>query len=386
MLINSTGMKVICAPDSFKESMTALQAAQAMQRGILSVMPDAQVDLCPIADGGDGTVDAMLAATNGQERTTTVTGPRGQPVEAQWGVLGDGKTAVIEMATACGMALLPAQQRDPTQTSTLGTGELIKAALDASASRILIGIGGSATNDGGTGCAQALGVRFFDGENPITAPMTGGQLTRITRIDMTGLDPRIAACEIIVACDVNNPLTGPNGAAHIYGPQKGADPDMVKMLDQALTHLSNLWQSQLNKDVNNIPGSGAAGGLGGGLLVFLNAKLQRGAEMVLNAANFAARAADCNYCFTGEGRLDGQSMSGKAVLTVANKAAQHNVPTIALVGSTGEQVEKTLDAGLAAYHVISNNLPLQEAIQRGPELLEKTTAQVFGDLSLPPES
>ncbi len=364
-------MKFICAPDSFKESVTAEQAAEAMRRGIVAVFPDAHVDLCPIADGGDGTVEAMLAATDGQLRHTTVRGPLGDPVDARWGLLGDGATAVIEMAAASGMALLSAEKRNPMLTSTFGTGELIKAALDAGAKRILVGIGGSATNDGGTGMAQALGVRFF-GDEQITDAMTGGLIPRIERIDVSELDTRITDVEIIVACDVTNPLTGPNGAAHIYGPQKGADPAMVEQLDAALVHLALLWGA----DVSDLPGAGAAGGLGGGLMVFLGAKLERGAEMVLDAVGFDDRVAGCDWCFTGEGRLDGQSISGKATMTVAQRARGHGVKTIALVGCTGAEVEKTLDAGLSAYYAIGEGVPLEEAIRRGAELLERKMAEV----------
>lgn len=370
-------MKIICAPDSFKESMTAEAAARAMGRGIRRALPDAEVELCPIADGGDGTVDAMLAAMHGEARQTTVTGPRGGKVDARWGLFGDG-AAVIEMAAASGMAILQADQRDPTLTTTFGTGELIAAALDAGARRILIGIGGSATTDGGAGCAQALGVRFIDDKgNEITEPMTGGLLSRIAGVDMTGRDPRIADAVITVACDVTNPMTGPQGAAHIYGPQKGATPRQVEDLDAALRHLADLMRDQLGRDVETIPGSGAAGALGAGLLAFCDATLDSGAKLVLEACKFHERVAGCDLCLTGEGRLDGQSLSGKACLTVAQAAKAAGVPTIALVGCLGEQVERTLEAGLHAYHAISEGLPTDEAIRRGEELLENKTAQIL---------
>jgi len=322
----------------------------------------------------------MLAATGGVARTTTVRGPRGKAVDARWGMLGrqtDGTdTAVMEMAAASGLALLTPAERDVTKTSTFGTGQLIAAAMDAGARRILLGIGGSATNDGGCGAAQALGVRFIDAEgNSIEQPMTGGLIRSIAKIDISGLDQRIEQTQITVACDVTNPMTGPNGAAHIYGPQKGADEQQVLELDKALVHLADLFGRQLARDVQQVPGSGAAGGLGAGLLAFLGAKLERGVDMVLAASGFAKRVADCDLCFTGEGRLDGQSLSGKACLGVAHVAQEHGVPTVALVGSVGPQVEKTLDAGLSAYHVISGDLPLAEAIRRGEELLEAATVE-----------
>jgi glycerate kinase len=375
-------MKIICAPDSFKESMTAEQAAIAMRDGVLETAREAQVDLCPIADGGDGTVDAMLSATGGQPRVTQVAGPLGEAINAKWGVLGDGNTAIIEMAAASGMALLTAARRDPSRTTTYGTGELIRAALDAGAKRILVGIGGSATTDGGCGMAQALGVRFIDeGNRAIAQPMAGGLIQSVFDIDMSQLDPRIADTEIIVACDVTNPLIGPNGAAHIYGPQKGADARMVLELDEALAHLADLIRGKLNMDVRDVLGSGAAGGLGAGLLAFTGATLQSGVDMVLDAVRFDERVASCDICFTGEGRLDGQSVSGKATIGVAQRAASHGVSTIALVGCVGPNVERTLDHGISAYHVISDGVLLDEALRRGPELMRRAAADAMAKLA-----
>lgn len=371
-------MRVILAPDSFKESLGAADAAAAMARGVKRAVADAQIDLCPIADGGEGTVEAMLSATDGRPRLTRVTGPLGEPVEARWGVLGTGDgAAVMEMASAAGLALVPTDRRDPTKTTTHGVGELIRAALDVGAKRILLGIGGSATTDGGTGMAQALGVRFLDaGGNVIKQPMAGGLLASVAKIDMAGLDPRIAATTITVACDVTNPLTGPNGAAAIYGPQKGATPAQVKLLDDALAHLAGLLKEQVGADIQTLPGSGAAGGLGGGLVGFLNATLQKGIGLVLEAVRFEQRVAGCDLCLTGEGRLDGQSLSGKACLGVAQAATRHRVPTIALVGSLGSHAERTLEAGLKAYHVIGEGLPAAESMRRCAELLERAAHKV----------
>lgn len=375
-------MKIICAPDKFKESLTAQQAAAAMARGICRVLPDAEMILCPIADGGDGTVDAMLAATAGQSITTRVRNPRGTIVSAQWGMLGqrDGQppAAVIEMAQASGLALLPAAQRDPTQTSSYGTGQLIAAALDQGARHILIGIGGSATNDGGCGALQALGARFFNTHDALmTSPVTGGDLKTITRIDLSQLRSELAQTTITVACDVSNPLTGKDGAAAIYGPQKGATPQQVTQLDNGLAHLATLWQSQLHKDVATHSGSGAAGGMGGGLMAMLNANLQGGVQMVLEAVNFELRAKGATLCFTGEGRLDGQSLSGKACLGVAAAARRVGVlHVIALVGSASNDAVKTLDAGLSSYHVIGEGLSKEESMRRAAELLENAAAKV----------
>jgi glycerate kinase len=376
-------MKIICAPDKFKGSLTAPQAAQAMKQGILEVCPEARVVLCPIADGGEGTAAALLAATGGRSMTTTVQGPRGLPVTAHWGILGQSSaepgetTAVMEMAAASGMALLSADQLDPTLTSTWGTGQLIDAAASAGARKLLIGIGGSATHDGGCGAAQALGARFFDQNNQlITQPITGGMLQRIQRIDLSPLRQRLANMTIAVACDVNNPLTGPDGAAHVYAPQKGASPQQVRQLDAGLSHLASLWQDQLGKDVALTPGSGAAGGLGGGLLAMFNATLQGGVELVLSAVRFKERARGAMLCLTGEGRLDGQSLAGKACIGVARAAHEAGVKSvIALVGAAAPDADKTLAAGLDSYHVIGPGLTVEQSIARAAALLQAAAAR-----------
>ncbi len=358
--------------------MTARQAAAAMARGLKQVQPDLQVDCCPIADGGEGTVDALLAATNGEPRSTTVTGPLGAPVDAAWGLLGPANphSAVIEMAAAAGLALVPRAQRNPQRTTTYGVGELLRAALDANVTTIYLGIGGSATTDGGIGMAQALGARFTraDGK-PLTHPLTGGDLPTLARLDCSTLDPRLAQVRIVVACDVTNPLTGPRGAAAVYGPQKGATPQQVQELDAGLAHLARLLHQQLGRDIANLPGSGAAGGLGGGLVGFLNAQLTRGIDLVLEASAFRQRVAGCALCLTGEGRIDGQSLSGKACLGVAQLAQQANVPTVALVGCAAEDADATLAAGLRAYRVIAPDVPAEESMRRGEELLEAAAAR-----------
>ncbi|MCC6679346.1 MAG: glycerate kinase [Phycisphaeraceae bacterium] len=359
-------MRILCCPDSFKESISAPDAAAAMARGARAA--GAEADVCPIGDGGEGTVEAMITASGGQRRVSRVTGPLGQPIDAAWGLLGDGQTAVIEMAAASGLALVQLDQRDPTRTTTFGTGELIRAALDVGVNRIILGIGGSATTDGGCGAAQALGVRFVG----TTGLMCGGLMQQVQSIDLSELDPRLKQVQLVVACDVTNPLAGPNGAAYVYGPQKGASPDMVQQLDAGLRHLAELAPA-----MDEQPGSGAAGGLGGGAVAFLGAKLQSGIELVLDALHFDQRLTGCDLCLTGEGKMDGQTLSGKAIMGVVNRCNRANVPVIALVGCVGKDVDRMLDAGLVAYHVIAPpDVSAQESMRRAGEFLEHCAREV----------
>jgi len=374
-------MRIICAPDSFKGSLSAREAAAAMARGITQTRPDAEVDCCPIADGGEGTVAALVAATGGQTRHTTVTGPLGEPVQAAWGMLGtqpdQPRTAVIEMAAASGLPLVPEAQRDPTRTTTYGTGELIQAALNEGAERIILGIGGSATCDGGCGAAQALGVRFSDeNQQTITEPITGGTLNRIHTINLEHRNTRLENTELLVACDVTNPLLGENGAAHIYGPQKGATPDQVQQLDENLAHLAQLIEQTNGFDVERMAGAGAAGGLGAGAVALLGGSLQRGVELVLRAVRFEQRVTNCDLCITGEGRIDGQSLSGKATLGVAQVAQRHGVVTLALVGAIGPGAEKVRDAGIYRCFAIGEGLSETESVERAAELLEAAATRV----------
>lgn len=345
-----------------------------MARGIAQTDASITVDQCPIADGGEGTVDALVAATAGQTHTAEVVGPLGNPVDAALGMLGEipgqPRTAVVEMAAASGLPLVPQDQRDATATTTFGTGQLIAAALDAGAQRIILGIGGSATNDGGSGAAQALGVRFYDAQDkPITQHLTGGLLASVARIDLANRDPRLASAQLLIACDVTNPLTGPDGASQIYGPQKGATPEQVQQLDANLGQFAKLIEQATGIAIANLPGSGAAGGLGGGAVGLLGGKLQRGIDLVLDAVNFAKRADGCDLCLTGEGKLDGQTLSGKAILGVAQLAKRYDVPTVALVGCAGDGAGRAKEAGLADYIVIGKGLPVAESIARADELL-----------------
>ncbi|MFG0249900.1 MAG: glycerate kinase [Phycisphaeraceae bacterium JB051] len=371
-------MKIICAPDSFKESISATDAAIAMQRGIQQVYPEAHIELCPIADGGEGTLQAMVDATGGTYRQSSVTGPLGRPVTAVWGILGEQEhqplTAVIEMAQAAGLHLVPKEKRNPSLTTTYGVGELIREALSAGAHRIVMGIGGSCTNDGGSGMAQALGVQFFDRTGVlIEKPMNGSMLPTVERIDKSHLDPRLDWTQVTAACDVNNPLTGALGASVVYGPQKGASQSMVEMLDEALVYFAEL----VGGDFASLPGSGAAGGLGFGLLAFVDATLQRGIDLVLDTIGFDERCIGASLCLTGEGKLYGQSLQGKACLGVARRANMQGIRTVALVGCTGDEADRTLDAGLAEYHIIGPGLAPEVSMANAGQLIEQTTVKVL---------
>ena len=373
-------MKVLIAPDSFKECLSAAEVAEAMAAGVRAAVVGAAIDLCPMADGGEGTVSAMVAATGGEVRTAEVSGPLGETVQASFGLLGpsgasDSRTAVIEMAAASGLDLVAPRRRNPWLTTTYGTGELILAALDAAAAEVVIGIGGSATVDGGCGCAQALGVRFTDAKGlPCPCGLVGGGLTIVQHIDVSRRDPRIAAARLRVACDVTNPLTGSNGAAAVYGPQKGATPEMVDLLEAGLVHLAAVIRRDLGLDIEYAPGAGAAGGLGGGLVAFAGARLQRGVEIVAEAVGLARRLEGADLCITGEGRFDRQSLSGKTAVGVARLASARGVPVMCIPG----QAEAGVDHGglFADVRPLSaGGVAPTEAMARVRELLTQRTAE-----------
>ncbi|MDG5496016.1 glycerate kinase [Niveispirillum sp. BGYR6] len=338
-------MKILIAPDSFKESLAAQAVAEQIAAGIRDALPTADCRIAPMADGGEGTVAAMVAALDGQIRQISVTGPLGEPVMACYGV--SGQTAIIEMAAAAGLALVPPARRDPSQTTSFGLGQLIRDVLDQGARHLIIGIGGSATNDGGAGMAQALGIRLLDAEDR-DLPFGGGALTRLARLDMTGLDARLQACRVEVACDVDNPLIGPQGASAIFAPQKGADAAMVQRLDAALSHLAEIIRRQRGLDVANLPGGGAAGGLGAGLHAFLGATLRPGVDIISQAIGLQDRIAWADLVITGEGRLDGQSLHGKVPVGVARLAAAQGKPVIAIAGSLGDGAERLRETGICA--------------------------------------
>lgn len=369
-------MRIVIAPDSYKGSVSASAVAEAMERGILQVFPAADVRKLPIADGGEGTVEALVVATGGQRRYTDVCGPLGERITALWGVLGDGKTAVIEMASASGLPLLSKEQRDPLRATTYGTGELMRAALDAGLRRIIIGLGGSATNDGGTGMARALGVRFTSG-NGEELPEGGAALIGLKKIHMEGLDPRLQETEITVACDVDNPLCGPRGASAVFGPQKGATPEMVVELDLALGHFAACAHEATGRTVSDLAGAGAAGGLGAGLLFFTPATLKPGVEIVLDAVGFSDVVKDAAFVITGEGRTDGQTAFGKAPVGVAKVAKQFNVPVFCISGGLGKGADDALAHGIDAIMSICDGpQSLEECMSNGESLIESATTRL----------
>jgi glycerate kinase len=329
-------MKVVIASDSFKGTLTSAEAGAAMREGVLQIWPDADVCVVPIADGGEGTVEAVLTARGGDRRSVTVRGPLGDDVVADFALLDDGRTAVVEMAASSGLTLVPPDARDPTRTTTYGTGQQIVAALNADVERIYIGIGGSATVDGGAGCGQALGVRFLDRDGAaLPAGLSGGDLQHVERIDAAGRDARLGGTELVVLCDVDNPLCGPTGAAATYGPQKGASREQVAQLDRNLNHLARVIERDLGMDVSGHPGSGAAGGLGAGLVAFAGAVLRQGVETIMDLSGLTDWIQGADLVISGEGRIDAQTVRGKAVSGVADRARRAGVRVVAIGGSLG---------------------------------------------------
>ena len=341
-------MRVTVAPDSLKESVSAPRAARAIARGITRAVPDAEAVLVPMADGGEGTTEAIVEAAGGEYRTATVGDPLGRPIEAVWGLCDDGKTAVVEMARASGLERLRPSERGPARTSTHGTGELILAALEAGVEKVIVGIGGSATVDGGAGMAVALGATLLDAEGRPMEDCPGGRLREVKAVDLSGLHPRVREVDIAVASDVTNPLLGPEGAARTYGPQKGATPEQVKMLEEGLSSLADVIRRDLGTDVRGLPGAGAAGGLGAGLVAFLGARVEEGARTVAQAVGLRERMAGSDLVFTAEGKMDGQSVFGKATARVASIAQEEGLPAIGLAGSLGPGYERLYGCGFSA--------------------------------------
>ncbi|WP_182019740.1 glycerate kinase [Vibrio diabolicus] len=356
-------MKVVIAPDSFKESLTAKQVSEAIKTGLARVWQDAEFVTVPVADGGEGTVQSLIDATQGEQVFTTVTAPLGNDVEAFYGILGDGETAVIEMAEASGLHLVPSDARDPKLTSSIGTGQLIKHALDRGIQRLIIGLGGSATNDGGVGMLTALGVTFLDEFDHAIIP-NGDGLAALASIDISGLDPRLATCEVLVACDVDNPLCGDKGASAIFGPQKGATASDVTLLDNALRKFGELTEQSTGKHVLTREGAGAAGGMGAALLGYTPARLQPGIEIVLETVKLAQHVADADIVFTGEGRIDHQTAHGKTPMGVAQVAKQWNLPVIALAGCVGDNYQAVYECGIdAVFACVPRAMSLSEAMK-----------------------
>lgn len=371
-------MKFLLAPDSFKGSLTAKEAALAMKKAIQRIWPEAETVILPMADGGEGTVQSLIDATQGQRISERVMNPVMEPVMADYGILGDGKTAVIEMAAASGIQFVEGIHKNPCMTTTYGTGQLIKSALDRGIRKIIMGMGGSATNDGGAGMAEALGVRFLD-ENGLPIMRGGGGLSALAKIDMSGLDPRIAETEIVIASDVTNPLVGAIGASAVFAPQKGANPDMVRLLDDNLRHYAAVIKTTLGKDIADQAGSGAAGGLSGGLLAFTSATIEKGVELVIRITGLMEKSKDADYVLTGEGGIDFQTQYGKTPMGVAIAAKKANPKTevIALGGYVGEGIDCLYDKGIdAIFGILPAAMPLEKALLSAAANVERTTENI----------
>jgi glycerate kinase len=365
----------LLAPDSFKGSLTAKEVCLAMERGIKAVLPTAECIKAPMADGGEGTVQSLVDATGGQLFELQVTGPLGNPVRANYGIMGDGTTAAIEMASASGLHLVNEHNKNPFLTTTYGTGELVKACLDKGVKKIIIGIGGSATNDGGAGFARALGVRLLDNQGCELSP-GGAALSRLYKIDVSKIDIRLKKTDIEVACDVDNPLCGENGATNIFGAQKGATPEMIKTLDAALHHYAVVLKEQLGKDVMNVPGAGAAGGLGAGLLAFTDAKMKRGTDLIIDYINLRDAIKKADYVFTGEGGIDIQTQYGKTPYGVAQAAKAEGKKVIAIAGYIGDDIDMLYNTFDAIIGILPGVMSLPEAIQSANRNITRTVENI----------
>ncbi|UYU32411.1 glycerate 2-kinase [Siccibacter colletis] len=373
-------MKIVIAPDSYKESLSAAGVAQAIEKGFREIFPDAEYVSVPVADGGEGTVDAMVSATQGTTFSAHVTGPLGESVTASWGLSGDGNTAFIEMAEASGLALVPASKRNPLLTTSRGTGELILHAVEHGARNIIIGIGGSATNDGGAGMIQALGARLNDASGKEIGH-GGGSLVSLNSIDVSELEPRLKECTIRVACDVTNPLIGEQGASRIFGPQKGATEEMIRELDSNLEHFADVIKKTLRIDVKQVPGAGAAGGMGAALMAFLGAELRSGIEIVTEALNLEEHVHDCTLVVTGEGRIDSQSIHGKVPVGVAQVAGKYHKPVIGIAGSLTDDVGVVHQHGIdAVFSVLTSVTTLDEALKNAADNIYRASRNIAATL------
>lgn len=373
---------ILLAPDSFKESMTAKEACEAMERGIKKANSNINCIHVPMADGGEGTMQSLVDATKGKIYSLKVVGPLGNEVDAQYGILGDGEVGILEMASASGIHLVAPEKRNPLITTTYGTGQLIKACLDHGVKKLLIGIGGSATNDGGAGVIQALGGKLLDKQGNQLG-FGGGELGKLNSINLENFDIRLKDVTIEVACDVNNPLCGEKGASNVFGPQKGATKEMVAILDDNLKHYADIIKRQLGKDVIDEPGAGAAGGLGAGLMAFLNGTLKKGIEMVIEYAGLEEKVKDADIVWTGEGSIDFQTQYGKTPLGVATVAKKHNKPVIALAGRVGEGIEVLYEKGIdSIFGITKGATSLEEALVKGQENIEKTSENIIRFMNL----
>ena len=375
-------MKFVLAPDSFKESLTAKEVADAMEVGIKKIFKDAECVKVPMADGGEGTVQSLVDATDGKVYEVVVTGPLGNKVNAKYGILGDGQTAVIEMAEASGIHYVKKEDRNPLITTTFGTGELIKSALDKGVKKIIIGIGGSATNDGGAGMLQALGAKLLDKDNK-EIPFGGGGLSDLVKINLDDFDKRIKEVEIEVACDVSNTLTGKEGASAVFGPQKGATEEIIKILDENLHHYADIVNKTIGKDMENQKGSGAAGGLGFALLAFCDGKLNRGIDIVIKYADLSEKMKGASYVITGEGSIDSQTKFGKTPFGVSQVAKQYDIPVIGIAGNVGEGIDELYDLGFdSILSIMPGVMTLDKALSNAKENIENTLENVARLLSI----
>ena len=370
-------MKIVIAPDSFKSSLTARQVAESIERGIRKVEKNIHIEKVPMADGGEGTVQSLVDATNGRMVYTKVFDPLMREIEAFYGILGDGSTAIIEMSAASGLPLISKEEKNPLITTTYGTGQLFMHALNQGCRSFIIGIGGSATNDGGVGMMKALGIRFINSEGQDIG-FGGGELDKIHTIDTSGLDNRILDCSITVACDVDNPLCGLRGASRVFGPQKGATEEMVEVLDNNLSHYAEIIKSQLGISIIDVPGAGAAGGLGGGLMAFLKAKLRRGIDIVIDATGLEESIKGAALVITGEGSIDYQTQFGKTPYGVAMVAKKYGIPVIAIAGSIGKDAYALYEKGFnSIFSIVDKPMTLEEAIENSEVLLENTAERIM---------
>ena len=370
-------MKIVIAPDSFKECLSARQVASNIALGIRKIAPNAEIYEIPISDGGEGVLEALINGVGGRRISVSVMDPLMRLIQAEYGILKDGKTAVIEMAKASGLELLKEPEKNPLITTTFGTGQLIKDALDKGCNKIIIGIGGSATNDGGVGMVRALGAKFLDdqGEEILEG---GGSLGGLTTIDLSNFDDRIQNCELIVACDVSNPLSGANGASMVYGGQKGGSMEDLEFLDRNLAHYATKIKATIGIDVAQIPGAGAAGGTGAGLLAFLKGQLVNGIELILQIIKIEEFIKQADLVFTGEGKIDGQTLHGKTISGIAAMAKKHEVPVIVLTGKIGEGIDEIYNIGVSAvFSIVNQPMELKVAIDQAPVLIQDCTKNIM---------
>jgi len=368
-------VKIVIAPQAFKGSLSALNVANAVQKGVRRIFPDAQILTCPVADGGDGTLETLVESSGGKIMETNVADPTGKPIVAQWGAMGDGNTAVIEMARTSGLALLTLEERDPLNATTYGLGEIIVSALNKGFRKFIVGIGGSATNDAGAGMAQALGIRLMDREGR-NLVFGGAALQNLSVIDTSSIDQRVLESNFQIACDVNNPLTGPEGASAVYGPQKGATEENVRQLDSALGVFAEVTKRDLGKDISNLEGAGAAGGLGAGMIAFVEGHLRAGVDIVLDTVNLAEKLESADLVITGEGSIDFQTVYNKAPIGVARMAKARGIPTIGISGMLGKNYQIVHNHGIdAALSIANGPISLEESLQNAPSLISEAVEE-----------